>query len=387
MVYAEQYARTNAFFQFAHVLKDIAPDLPKKQMFDAAADLTEMAMVNYARTERANVFHQMGVVGDVASALTTFKFNLATQLYKYTKEAIVNRAPKPLMQLLAVQAILAGGLGMPGREEMDTLISVARARVPGMGDLVTPTEAWLRLAQKMDESGKYPKEGGDILRYGVLSGTSGVDISPTFSAGAFLPEPSLRTILPVAEKALNIAGAATDVLTGELGRQVGGPGSNSTDRMRLAKEALPATLQGVVEKTFQTPEGIVPNPNREMAGTVRRPTDGTSPEWLARHAGARTTKESTELRSAATQRQKDQDIKLRQEALVTKAKKLMVDSKDWSHLVKDYTDLGGDPTQFIQSVTRAGLDANTTQVERDAISATTRQRLERLQSLRRMRGE
>lgn len=375
MLFTEQLARSKAFYAFAHFLRDAMPNETNARIFSAAGDMTQQAMVNYAKTERARVYSHFGTVGDMAAALSTFRMNLSTQLYKYGKEAVVNRNMKPLAALLGTQFLMSGLLGLPGREELDSIVNLARKFGYGWDGMKTPTEGILMAAHAIDQQGH--KLGADMLRYGSISSLTGVDISPTFSAGALMPEMSFKGFFPVLAKLSGMTGAAID-----MAKEA--PSPTTAAKARVAQEFSPAVMSGAIERSITGPNGIVPDPKKGMQGTVRRPTDPMAKEWMARDLGARTTSESTDMRAAMAQQQQDMANQQRKKSLLEKAKRLQADNKDWSSLVKEWQAAGGDPTEFIQGVVRHELDKATTRKERDAMGATSQARLKRYMMMRQM---
>lgn len=380
MAFAERYARTNAFFQFERWLSESHLEMSQKQRFDTAAELAEGSMTNYRRFERAQIFHDLGFVGDMASGLMTFKINLASQLYMYMKEAMTKGNAKPLVTLLAVQAIYAGTMGMPGREEMDSLINIAKQAKLLPAKFPTVTEFILRSANKIED-----KKVADTVRYGPFSGATGIDISPTFSAGALLPDTRFSSWFPVLNKAGKIAGAGLDVIQAELGRISGGQGATRSDWWNLAKQGAPTSLQGAVERGMQDPRtGIIPDPAEAMEGAVTRPTSLATPEWAARGIAVKPTKESTLQHAQNQVRQSDAVKKSLMDGSLAKAKKLQADGKPWTDQLKEYVEVGGDPTTFINQVVGANKNIYMDQKTREALKSRSTQQIQRLLQLRSM---
>ena len=379
MAFSERYARTNAFFQFDRWLKETHPEMSQQKRFETAGELAEGTMTNYRRFERAQIFHDLGFVGDMASGLMTFKINMASQLYMYMKEALVHKNPKPLAILLGIQALYAGLMGMPGREEFDDLINLGRRMKVLPAKFPTATEFLLSSSNKIDNS-----KVSDSVRYGPFSGATGVDISPTFAAGALLPDARFSSWFPVLNKGLKLGDATLDVLKAELGRIAGGQGATRSDWWNLAKQG-PTSLQGFVEKGMQNPQtGIIPDPAKAMEGTVTRPIDPMTKAWGARALGARTTQEANFNNARYTVSQSDSVRKSLQEGYVEQAKKLQADQKDWNPQLRGYMDAGGDPTTFINAVVNANQQIHIDQKTREALKTRTPEQLQRWLQLRSM---
>jgi hypothetical protein len=382
IAFSERYARTNAFFQFDLWLQETHPYMPRKERFASAAELAEGTMTNYRRFERAQIFHDLGFVGDMASGLMTFKINFASQLYRYAKEAIVNHAPKPILTLLAIQMIYSGVMGLPGREEADMLINLMKKA--GLNpSFPTVTEFILKNANKLDNP-----RAGDTVKYGPFSGASGADISPTFGTGGLLPDTNFSSWFPVLNRAGMFLGAAGNVGMA-LGKQALGQGEGPTrsDWGSLAKQG-PTAFQPAVERMMQNPNtGIVPDPTKEMQGGPTRSKDLLSKDWAIRASGLRTTDESTFSHARYETNKMEGAKKERTAALLKEAKELAVDGRNWNSQYQEYLKLGGDPTPFINQVVDANVNLSVDAKTREALRTRTPASIQRYLHMKSMYRE
>lgn len=381
IAFAERYARTNAFLQYDKWLRETHPEMSRTTRFDTAAELAEQSMTNYRRMERAQIFHDLGFVGDMASGLMTFQINLASQLVFYMKEALKQRNPKPLVTLLAIQAVLAGAMGMPFREELDRLMNQAKAKGWLPPTVRTPTEFLLENSHRIDN-----KRGADGLRYGAFSGASGVDISPTFSAGGMIPKGGGSWLPPVLKKGVDIASAGADVGSELLKERLGmGQGPTKAEWGTLGKAALPSSMQGVVERLMQDPQtGIVGDPKRNMEGTVTRSTDLNTVDWWSRALGSKTTDESNQMHARMAERDRQAALGPRQAEFLDKAKAKQVAGRDWTPELEAYMAGGGDPSTFINQVLATQVNVHVDAKTRDAMKLKSRASIERYQRLQSM---
>jgi hypothetical protein len=363
----EKYARSISFFSFVHFLEKSG--LKGQELYKAAADATDIAMTNYGQHERALIYNHMGVVGQLASPLTTFKHNFFSQLYLYGKDALthpteINYA-KPLLGLLAAQYIVGGYMGMPGRTTADWVIDFARAH-----NLLDPRtkNVTQTLAQYSQEA-----KGKNFIRYGLFGGMTGMDVSPTFAAADLVPLPKEQAgsamdvvgkLLPIPAKIAEITGNVANVGGKELGRLVGGQGSTSTDRASLIKSATPPAFQFGAEAAIQEPNGQIPNPNRHMEGTVRRaPFSPTDADWAARMLGTRTIKESEQSTAAWQAHLQEQAINSRKTSLVGDIIDMRKDHKDTSKQVQEYIKLGGTTQSLVQDIQKNQIARGQTSLE------------------------
>lgn len=360
LMWTEKFARSNAFYSFVHMLENSG--LKGNDLFKAAADATDIAMTNYVTHERAMIYKHFGIVGDMASPLTTFKHNYFSQLYLYGKEALKNPSAeyaKPLLAFLTTAYVVGGYMGLPGRQELDWIIDMARAH-----GLVNPKTK--NVTQTLASTTAKMQTGKDTVRYGVFSGATGMDVSPTFSAASLIPDHGVSQMFPVVTKAAEMAGNVAKVGGKELGRMFGGQGSTVVDRAQLLKSVTPPAFKAGAEMVNQNPRtGMIPNPNDHMTGDVRRgPPSITDKNWLASGLGTNSIPES-EQRTAAYQSKLQEDaIKQAKQTIIGQVKDLQTSGKPWSKEAKQYVDLGGTMNELVNAVKQNQMDQQQTREQR-----------------------
>jgi len=345
--WAEQQARLMSLYAAGHVLENMG--IPRAKIPGIAADLVDVGMTNYMRHERAMIYNKLGIAGEMISPLTTFKHNYFSQLYMFTKVALAEgikdpAAWRPVFYLLGMQALLAGAMGMPGFQELEWLFGVASKAglMPKDFNLTRSLFNW---------SAQQPKSVRDSVRYGVVSGQTGWDISPSFASAQLLPLDGFASFLTVPGKALDIASAAADVAGGELGRLAGGQGSTVDERANLMRQVTPAGLQGAAEYATSTPTPsgglMVGSPGSRGAGMYER--KGAEP-WIARAFGVRTTEESNQRHIMSAEKQVRAQLAKAKAKIITEAIARAAAGQDLTQLYTDYAEMGGTPTEFIQAV-------------------------------------
>ena len=372
----EKYARAGAYFQFVHFLEKSG--LQGEQLFKTAADATDIAMTNYVRHERALIYRHFGIVGDMASPLTTFKHNYFSQLYLYGKEAIQHRNlayAKPLLAFLLAQYMMGGYMGLPGRQELDFLIDTARAptKIP-FTDITLPALLDPRtknVTQFLAAHTAKLQTGKDFIRYGLFSGMTGMDVSPTFAAASLIPEHGLSQMFPVVTKPIEIAGNMAKVAGKEAARFLPegygkGLGSTNVDRARLIKSMTPPAVKSIAEMINQNKQtGMIPNPNEHMAGDVRRgPPSMTDKNWVASGLGTNSIPESEQRTAAYQEKLQKEAMKVAKADIVGQVKDRIISGMPWSDLSVKYRELGGDFNELKDAVNRARFDENRTRLER-----------------------
>ena len=127
---AENIIRSNTFLQFAHHLNQSGKFVGKQEkMFQMAEEATKRAMVDFDRSERANVFNQAGLVGSAASTLKSYPVNYWNNLARYGQEAL-NGRPRALLHALALQGTVYGVMNLPGVQDADNLWEALKPLLP-----------------------------------------------------------------------------------------------------------------------------------------------------------------------------------------------------------------------------------------------------------------
>ncbi len=361
LTWADRASRIDSYLQFVHLLDKTG--LKGKDLFMAASDAMKRAMVDYVPEERPMIYSHFGFVGDLASPLTTFVHNYYSQLYMYGKEALKNHsAPyaRPLMAFLLTQYMMAGYMGTPLRQDFDFIIDMARAN-----GLLPPTTK--NVTQMLASTSDTLQEGTkNTIRYGVIAGVTGMDISPTVGAGGIIPDHGVGGRFPVVGKAAEIVGNVANVAGREAGRLLGGQGSNVVDRAALLKAATPPAGQFAVEAINQDPtSGMIPDPNKNMVGTFQRgPFSAKDPNWQARMLGTRSIKESEEATAKFQSTLQEDAIKKREVVLLSEMKNLRTGGKDFSKLMEEYVSYGHSPNDVWNAIQENIIQQNQTGIER-----------------------
>lgn len=123
MKLGEIATRPAAFMMFARALKDMAGNqYSDHEIFGIADNMTRMAMIDYSKQEKAMIFKDMGLAGNFAGALQTYKFgNLGQQLY-LARNAVRKHEFQPMMYSVIAQAATAGVTGLWGFDTADAIV-------------------------------------------------------------------------------------------------------------------------------------------------------------------------------------------------------------------------------------------------------------------------
>lgn len=231
MTIPETYLRSAVFMTFAQYLKDSGKFKDEASLFRMAEERTNVAMVDYASTERPMVFSKMGTAGNFLNTLQTYSFNFYNQ-YKYFYNEALKGNPLPLMTALTVQTAVAGVMGAPGAEDLykgymmlkDNVLSAKQWAKAHSNPFFSDPKLWAL------------ENWGQSTVYGAVSDKSGLGLSS-------------RIVAPSATAAVQSPlGPITDI-----GKQIGNLGSaildpTNTDKWaQSAMSSAPVGLAGLLE--------------------------------------------------------------------------------------------------------------------------------------------
>lgn len=319
--WTEKKARLQAFLTFAELFRiadeksnvpgtttRLVDGLSFKEQMELAAKMTRMTMVDYRPFEKPLAYQNLGLLGDMVSPLQTFKHNYYTQMAIGVNEFMnANWKDKPhyaapIIMGLAMQQLFSGLMGLPGREDMDTIIGWAKHLWPKFPDA---TQVILQSDWGLDKDNDI---GRNYITHGI-STITGLDMSPTFSAAQIVPDATFKDIAPIISKGADMLGSAWNY------------GWDRTDEKKwdMIKQFTPNAYQWAVERMMQQPGGQIPNPSRGMVADVKRSTDPTDKAWIARYLGTRTIEESREKTGNFEFKKEQGNIRERKELLLDRA--------------------------------------------------------------------
>lgn len=304
--WTEKKARLQAFLTFAELFNK--EGLSFKEQMDLSAKMTRMTMVDYRPFEKPLAYQNLGLIGDMISPLQTFKHNYYTQMAIGVNEFMkANWKDKPqyaapIILGLAMQQLFSGLMGLPGREDADTILGWAKKLWPKFPDA---TQVILQSDWGLDKDNDI---GRNYITHGI-STITGLDMSPTFSAAQIVPDATFKDIAPILSKGWDIGSSAY------------GWATRGTDEAKwdFIKQTTPNAYQWAVERMMQQPGGQIPNPSRGMVADVKRSTDPMDKAWIARYLGTRTIEESREKTANFEFKKEQGSIRERKELLLDRA--------------------------------------------------------------------
>lgn len=347
----ERLTRGNSFLFYSHLLKDAG--IPTKDIFGAAENMTNMTMVNYHPIERPMGYAKLGWLGDIASTLTRYKHNQASQAAFYTREGAMSgqgvKGFTPLAAFLATSLAFGGVMGFFGFQEADSMYQLVSEKL-GHPDSLTNVV----LSSGMPE----------IISHGVFS-SMGLDMTTRFSNANLIPNSIPEALMPFGSAVLDMAQST--------GRFILNPGK--TTGKQLIKSLAPQSVQGILENqlfTEKQPDGKnlyvngTEGPNLGKGRVYR-----TDDEMAQRNFGFRSMRESKELAKNYADSQIEKGNKAVVDSIFSKVKYDTMDGKiDQAKLasyIQRAAKYGESPDAFISKLTTWQRDRHLSQTQQQQL--------------------
>lgn len=240
----EEMTRRWAFNTLAHYL--YSAGFPKEKAAEMAEVATSISMVDYSRQSRPMIYNRLGMLGDMASTVTTFKHNAYTQLATYG----VNKAPKTVLTMMGIQLLLGGLVGMYALDDADDVWSVAKSLFPEtLKDTPGIKEMIMRNADEFWAFGGLAAGSRFIM-------PEGIDIGTKFSMDNLFPDSAAEAMFPL---------LSALVQTGEgVGKFALAP--TKANAAGIVYPMMPAPIKGVMESTVFSDEkgGYIPSKTDQL---------------------------------------------------------------------------------------------------------------------------
>jgi hypothetical protein len=342
-------------------------------LFQAAEEATGFHMTDYRSQERALQFERMGLTGDAVATLRSYMLNNLAQGVKYSKMARDGN-PMPLIYFMSMQAMAGGLAGLWFLDDLDELIENLKKLLPD--DQYNKIKDFSIKTWMLENLG----EGAT---YGLASKATGSNIHTRMNQSNIIPVWPFEQPDPMKtlENLAPFGGAVADVAN--LGLTTASPSSTPQDMWSAAHKAAPAGLRGPMEgmEPFSTRLG----PDEIL---TRRPSDlskgdytRTDTEQTYRNLGLRSTKEQIFKDKDWNLSKVERELQDRLATNSKKAKEFLTSGNMEQALerVLKYDMLGGDVEALLNSMTKTQIDRLTTEVQRRAMSATTKPGILKLQ--------
>ena len=311
------------------LLKDAG--LEGKALYDAAYNVTQAGMFDYRMNERPMMYQRMGVVGQLAGGLQTFKHAYLGQLNRFGSNGLKD----PVTATLALSALVgyAGIMGLPFYQELDQLFQLITEKA---GKRYTISE------YAMEELPRW-------LKYGAVSDITNINMQGRLSSADVLPNSPLEAVSPWFSPVGRIAGAAVDTYKfndelawSNLGTQLAPQGP----------------LKGLAEKSFLTDdEGYVLN-REGLRGNVRTEWDKN----VRTYTGGRSLDEAITGENQYNSGQRLKAYRDTQKSVMERVKREYVQGTLSSDKLREYADKyvksQGDISRFVRELEQFAVQAN-----------------------------
>lgn len=258
----EAGARSFTFMYYSHMLKDLGLDAGS--IFPTARNLMRYAMVDYNPHERPMVFGKMGILGDIASTLTRFKFNQLSQHMVAAGE--IEKSIKPLLTILGTSAMLGGVRGIFAYGAANEVVKAASNLMAKLNMISQPTSLDEILLKSLHGANK---TAADMLNWGAYAGV-GLNLTGSFTNSDIIPSDPLSSLVPYGDEVSKMASSAWNLATKP----------NSTSLKQAAVAYAPNSVKGIAENALFTSSKVNPDGTRNFTNPTnlelearRTPTD------------------------------------------------------------------------------------------------------------------
>ena len=347
----EQGARAFTFMYYSHMLNDLG--LPEAEVFPTAHNLMREAMVDYSPHERSLMFGKMGLLGDIASTLTRFKYNQIGQHLIGAADWARGGSIAPLMTTVLASAVAGGLRGVFGYEAANYAIDKISTELAKLGIIKEPTslnEMVLHMVHGMGHA-------GDLLNFGAPAAL-GVNMTGSLTNADSIPVDPLGALFPTASEFSNLAKASGTFLTH--------PNRNTASQAAL--QLSPNSMKGMLEDALFTKNGEYTNPATGKLDYTRTPSDeilralsfrplGEGKEGLEANVANRKSEQLDEVKQTV--------LKHAYSDMISNNMKLSPDQAQ--KYAQRYISLGSDPQSFVNELVQfAGMDQARDRLQRQA---------------------
>lgn len=341
MKIGEQATRTPMFMTFVDLL--VQGGIPVKKALPIAENLTQLSMIDYHKWERPMVYSNLGVLGQFAGGLTTFKHGYLGQQGLLAKQAIKptdgKRQIKPIAYSMMAMIALAGITGAPFYQELDEVFGYLSNKFGGERKSIRET-----VLSGLPE----------WVKTGAISTATGVNAQGKFSSADMIPDSLAQAASPHLSAAGDIISQAIDVAK---------YGDDQSLR-NLLIASTPSGWKGWAEYEFAR------NDLGQVIGKDGMPLVNRSEEdWKKRkYSGLRPQEEAVareELFQARKKEKADQEAKAQ---IANDVKRAVINNtltqEKLNEYVEKYRLRKGDPQELVEVIEKASLNKNFTEKQR-----------------------
>jgi len=340
----ETYLRSIVYMSYAHQLKSSGKFKNNLELFREAEERTNASMGDYREGERAMVFSKLGQLGNAANTLQTFPMNYFNQWSWAAREAGRGN-PIPAVTMFAMQAYLAGMMGIPLFSELDRGLELIKDWLSS-----EYPQYWAKVKDFNLKEQVLSLPFGEEILYGPLSTQTGLGLTSRAAA----PVPSEMVQTPFAP-AVDMGTQAV-----QAGKAILDP-LDEQKRDQALMSISPTGIQGFLE-TGPMKDQVAGEFNPETGTT----TYGKIRDMAAREATVERTPEEENIRKYGFRAQSEvvrKDLEFITGKRAAQTRNVLrelpdkiynelrkADAEKTEELVKLYGSLGGDPRTLLSSM-------------------------------------
>lgn len=333
---AEKATRPFVFFAAVDMLHNNG--LRGKDLYDTAYNLTQRAMIDYSAHEKPMMYNRLGVTGQLAGSLQTFKHGYMSQFTDLITHP--RRNPAAAASAIAAIAVYSGIKGVPFYQELDEMVKYLSNEFgdkrQGIGDMVT-------------------KNLPEWAKSGLLSDSTNFNFQSRLSAADMLPNSPGEAVSPYATFLGNILSAGKEVVTEQDPLAV-------KNFMRSVTPSGPA--KGLMESAIGVAPDGTPIDKRGELGNKRTPTDSA----VRKYSGATTLEEALRNEKQYNQMQNYKASQEKLTSIVADAKRDYIQGlltkEKWQEYSQKYVARGGDVKQLINTLNQYAVESKKTRQQR-----------------------
>lgn len=338
-VLAERGTRPTVFFAAVDLLKDSG--LSQKDIYDIAYNATQRSMIDYSAREKPMMYNRLGVAGQLAGSLQTFKHGSLSHMTEIL--GAKPNSPKNIMAALSLATVamaFAGIKGVPFYQEVDEMTKFISDQF--FGGRKSIEELVLSNLPEWSKSG-------------ALSVATDVNLQSRLSAANVIPDTPMEAVSPYVAAMGRIGGAAIDV-------------AKFRDPLSMEQLAIQMTpsgpLKGLTESAVSVDSKGIPTDKRGEKGDIRSPWDAS----VRKYSGATSLTEALHKERQYNQMMREASNKAAQKSIIEKAKRAYVQGNLTKEQVKGFLDKyqqrKGDPDQFINTMVEYAQTTKLTKQQR-----------------------
>lgn len=372
----ESGTREMMFFAFSNMLKENGLSV-KNGLFEAAHNLTDMAMNNYSAVERPKMYNAMGPIGETAVNLSSYKHNEFSRLALYARQIAEEKSARPLLTQMLTGTALAGLTGMVAFAEADWLVKEVSAL---LGKPTSLTALAIELSE--DVGGMMGYKKGDKQSYALSHGAfslMGLDMAKSLGLQDAIPNSLPEAAFPGGSKLGEIAMAAGTAAVKPTEMNI----------KRAAHSMSPPPVAGNMDVEWFSKGDLASNRKNLNALVKRNDTDKMAKRFGFTGINESVQKDKlyqTEWVTQAYQEKRESAMSTIADVFYTlpKGQELM-DSPDGRKAVQKYIDNEGDPNSLAADISRIAKKQNMSAQDRAMLEAAASKSITNMYRAQRLR--